>query len=330
MSASIPPLPPQPPPAPAWRDRSRALVGYGWLLIVSGSLCLLFVLLTTAIVLLAPPTAGAPAAGRALVFNAVFYTAVGVALIVLGVGSIRARRWARSLALVVAWCWFALGLCSLLLLAIMLPRVFAASAVPSSAFTCGIVLVVGGVGVLMVALPLLLALFYRREDVRRTVEARDPSPSWTDALSPTMLAVFLALVVGGFAAFAAIPTSEAFPIFGVIVTGMTARLLVVAFGVLSFLLAWGTWRRSPLAWWGLVLLQVVALVNLFALRRVDMAEYMRLAGYPSDPRTTALQTELMKSDLFLGALLALWLAMSVFVWSLRGQFRSEPPRGQNA
>ena len=61
MSASIPTLPPQPPPPPAWRDRSRALVGYGWLLIVCGALCLLFVLLTSALVLLAPATSAAPA-----------------------------------------------------------------------------------------------------------------------------------------------------------------------------------------------------------------------------------------------------------------------------
>ena len=197
MSASIPPLPPQPPPPPAWRDRSRALVGYGWLLIVCGALCLLFVLLTSALVLLAPATSAAPAAGRALAVNAVVYGLLGAALITLGVGSIGARRWARAIVLVLAWCWLLTGIMTTLLLVFVLPGAFAASGMPGSTMTCGLVFVFAFDAVLLIALPLVLVLFYRRDDVRRTVEWRNPKPAWTDGLSPTLLAVFLAFLLGG-------------------------------------------------------------------------------------------------------------------------------------
>jgi hypothetical protein len=110
---------------------------------------------------------------------------------------------------------------------------------------------------------------------------------------------------------------------GAMLTGVPARAAVLAFGAASFALAWGVWKRSPAAWWGLLLFQVFGLVNLFTLRSLDMAEFTRASGYAQDPKAVEIQTRLFHSAGFYGVLTAVWIALMWFLWSVRGQFRGE-------
>src|SRR4051812_1317302 len=65
--------------------------------------------------------AGTPSSGG-LGPVVLIYGTLAIALVWLGIGSMMARRWARALLLVAAWNWLLVGLVSLAMMVIMLPR----------------------------------------------------------------------------------------------------------------------------------------------------------------------------------------------------------------
>ena len=315
--------------APSFRDRSRALIGYGWLLIVSGAACGLFALALGAVSGLAPEGSGAPPL-RTTAFNVLLYGALGVCFVVVGIGSIRARRWARSLALVVGWIWLATGALGIVAVALLLPLALSSAGAGAGSVGCAVGGAVLFLLVFLVALPLAVVLFYRREDVRLTAEWRNPTPDWSDRVTPTVLGVVVALAFGGVACLVSVPFLRAVPLLGAVVTGGSAALVLLAFAVISFVLAWGSWRQSPAAWWGLVALQVFSFVNFLTLRSLDMAAYMRQAGYPEEQVQQVGSLNILASPKTLWIALAASVALIGFLLAIRRHFRgpgsSQRPR----
>lgn len=255
------------PPLPPFRDRGRELAVYGWVLIAFGALCGLIALLLLAVLAVVPRSGVTPAVApdpRAALFNTVFYLLAGAALVALGIGSIRARRWARTLTLILAWVWLATGVLALLVMGFLLPTLLAGSLAGPSAsgmVTCVTLFSLLFVALFFVVLPLVLLLFYRREDVRQTIEARDPLPGWTDRVAPSILGIVLALGVGAAASILSVFGFRVVPIFSVVLTGWPATLVLLFFAAVSAGLAVAVYRRSSAGWWGLVLLQVLGLAN---------------------------------------------------------------------
>ena len=316
--------PPELAAAGSFRDRSRGLTGFGWLLIASGVGCGLLAVLLAAAARLAPAGSGAPPL-RTAAFNVFFYGALGVCFIFLGIGSIRARRWARALALVAGWCWLLTGVLALAAMAFILPQALSAAGLPPGSVGCALGVAALVFLLFLVALPLAVVLFYRREDVRRTTEWRNPSADWSDRVPPTVLGVVAALAFGGVVCLLSVPFLKAIPIFGSVLSGVPAALVLVAFCALSFVLAWGSWRQSPAAWWGLVALQVFGFVNFLTLRSLDTAAYMREAGYPDEQVRQAASMNILGSPSVLWVAAAASLALLGFLVAIRPQFR-----GQNA
>jgi hypothetical protein len=306
--------------APLFRDRSRALIGFGWLLIAAGAACGLFALALGALTGLAPEGSGAPPL-RTAAFNVFFYAALGACFVVVGIGSIRARRWARALALVVGWIWLATGALGVVAVTLILPSALSSAGAGAASVGCAVGGAVVFLLVFLVALPLVVVLFYRREDVRLTAEWRNPTPDWSDRVTPTVLGVVVALAFGGVACLVSVPFLRAVPLLGSVVTGAPAALVLLAFSVLSFLLAWGSWRQSPAAWWGLVALQVFSLVNFLTLRSLDMAAYMRQAGYPEDQVQQVGSLNILASPVTLWIAVAVSVALIGFLVAIRRHFR---------
>jgi uncharacterized membrane protein len=316
-------------PSPrALRDRSRALVAFGWILIVVGALCALMALLSASLVLLARAApGGAPVAfdPRMVLFNVVLYFSLAAAFVTLGIGSIRARRWALALTVVVAWVWLTFGVLGVLAMAVLVPKVFAAGAMaggtPPGMITCVLVILLLFAALFFIVLPTVVLLFYRREDVRQTVVTRNSDPDWTDRVPLPILGLVLALAFGGFASVLSVPVARAVPVFGAVLKGWPAALVLLFFGAISFLLALGVYRRSMAAWWGLVALQIVGLANIFTFGRLDMETLMRDMGYPPEQARIASQIDLFRNPWFLGLMAAAWLALMVFLLSIRKYFR---------
>lgn len=189
-------------------------------------------------------------AGNAVGGVATLVFAYGVAtahFVVAGIGSIRARRWARSLSAAVAALWLAGGLVATVSTVVVVPKI----APDASLVRIALIMLVA-----FVALPLALLLFYRREDVRITCERRDLKRRWTDRTPVPVLA--LVLVMAFAAAWLLVNLSTpVVPLFGTVLTGAPAALTLLAMAALCAVLAVQLYRLKESAWWTVVLLQVI-------------------------------------------------------------------------
>lgn len=311
-------------------NRSRALAIYGWVLIAAGAVCALVALLSTALLVLARSSPGGPPiVAGGVVFNVAFYLCLGAAFAAVGVGSIRARRWARALALILAWTWLAVGVLAFLAMALVLPGLLSmqSAGAPPGMLSCAMVFTLLFVAVFLILLPSLLILFYRREDVRRTVELRNPNPDWTDRVPVSILGIVVALAVGAVACVFSLVSVRALPIFGIILTGWAAAAVMLLFAAVSALLAVATFRRRKAAWWGLIAFQVLGLANILTFRNLDMEKLMRQMGYSADQARLSSGLNVVGSPAFLGLMAAAWVAMLVFLLVVRKHFGPESAPG---
>src|SRR6185369_5783408 len=93
---------PAPPPLPDFKDRRTGLLVFGILEILLGGLCLLLIgFMALGQAMLSRTSPGA-VNSQALVPAMVIYLGLAAIFVCLGVGSIRCRRWARALLLILA------------------------------------------------------------------------------------------------------------------------------------------------------------------------------------------------------------------------------------
>jgi hypothetical protein len=320
----------RPPPPAGFTDRSSWLVIGGALLIAAGGLAALLGLLSAAAPMLArgmPGQAGGPGRTPFLLMGVLFYEGLAALLIVLGVGSVRARRWALALIQIVLWTWLFTGILSVLFLALFIPSMPGSPvAAPAGMMPC-LILVALVMGGLLVVVPVVLLLIYRRPDVRRTVEARDPGPAWTDRLPLSLLGIVLALAVSAFFAVVSLFGIRAVPLLGIVIVGWPAKVVLLGIAALLAVLTVAVYRRSEAGWWGLILLQIFQLANLVTMRRLNMPSLLRQMGYPEEQVRVAGQFSLFDKPAFLILMAASWIALLLFLLAVRKHFRPASPAG---
>src|SRR5580704_13973204 len=109
QNPAIPPL--EAASLPAYNDRSTGLMIFGILTLLLGGLVGLLVPLMLFGQMMAAKAPNAPPANTSAILLAVaMYGCLAVALIWLGIGSIKARRWARALLLIFSWSWLVMGI----------------------------------------------------------------------------------------------------------------------------------------------------------------------------------------------------------------------------
>jgi hypothetical protein len=299
---AVAPIPPDADAPPPVRDRGTALALFGCLQIVLalGALFLLAAVIYSRRFL--PPEA---AKASPLAIQVVVWGGVAAVFLALGVGSIRARRWARILTLVVSGCWAVFGVLSGIALAIFLPGVFERMPTGGSArpvlFVMGSFLLVFGV-----LLPLAFLVFYARRDVAATCEARDGKPGFADRVP---LVVLVLTLLYGFTAVMTLATAffAVLPYPGGILTGPPAAAISVLSALLSAAVAWGIYGRRVWAWGTAVGLSAVGtLYGVLTYSRIDPDALYRAQGY--DPgRMHSGTPDLLRSPV-------IWIGM--FVWGL--------------
>ena len=194
-----------------------------------------------------------------VLFTVAFFTPLAVMFVWLGVGSIMARRWAQALSLVVGWLWLVLGLASLLGVILFLPAFSEVmrEASADSAVSEGQAAMIGGViktvmivfqSIFFVILPGTVVLFYRSKRVKATCDLRDSKVRWTDKCPLPVLALSVLLgfgayqsVVGGLSPF------RMLPLFGILVRGVPAGVLLVGFGLVLVYLTRRIYRLDVLS-----------------------------------------------------------------------------------
>jgi hypothetical protein len=326
----------QPSPDAGFTDRSSWLVLGGALLIAAGVVAALLGLLSAAAPMLArgmPGQAGDSGQAPFLWMGVLFYEGLAALLIVLGVGSLRARRWALALVQIVLWTWLFTGILSVLFVVLLVPSMVGPQVVGAQAgmMPC-LILVALVMGALLVVVPLVLLLVYRRQDVRRTVEVRDPGPAWTDRLPLSLLGIVLALAVSALFTVVSLFGIRAVPLLGIVIVGWPAKVVLLGIAALLAVLTVAVYRRSEAGWWGLILLQILQLANLVTMRGLNMPSLLRQMGYPEEQVRIAGQFSLFDKPAFLILMAAAWIALLLFLLAVRKYFRSgfavgAPPSG---
>ena len=229
-----------------YRDRRTALLIAGVLEILLGVGAWLIV----GLMIFAASMVTAQGAGSkgSMIPGIAVYGIAGLVFVMLGVGSIQARRWARALWLVVSSFWLIGGVLAAAVVALLMASVAGVESIL-------LIAILSFFAVFMIGLPASLLVFYRSPHVKATCEAAAPEPCWTDGCplpvlgaalwfaSMTLTLPWMGWLYGGL-----------YPFFGHFVRGAAGHGLWMVSGLLSGIATYGIYRRIHTLWLlGLVL-----------------------------------------------------------------------------
>lgn len=262
----------------SFKDRRGRLIAGGILQIIAG-VCCAFGLAVTALSLLIfndlADESNENLLNISLLFGLCLYTAAALWFIIMGLGSLSMRRWARALTLAVAWISLVGGTITLLGVAIFMPKMLQAMT-SAEDLPANMVYISSIIGILVSAFiyivyPGILVLLYSGKDVKRTCEVYNPLPCWTDRCPLPILAASLILCLHSFPLlYMVIPLQKSTP----------AALLLVPLAILVFLaLAWGFYRLYTPAWWCAILASPLLLgLAVFIYSRINYSEMFQSMG----------------------------------------------------
>jgi len=257
------------------------------------------------------------------------YVLLAVWFLWMGIGSIKARRWARALILVSSWVWLVVGIIGMVFGIIFMPNIYEQMAkngrIPAAMASVMTILLLGLLFVIYIVVPGALVLFYGSRHVKATCEQRDPQVRWTDRCPPPVLAVSLLFALGtcfmplmGFYGWA-------LPFFGTILTGPAGATVALVLMVVCAYVAWGSYHLKVPAWWAALLLVITWGVSAgITFSRVDLMDLYAKLNY------TAEQLEMMKTYMpnpsAMLVVFGLWgiVALSYLIY-IRKFFTPPPP-----
>jgi hypothetical protein len=272
---------------PEFKDRTVGLVVFGGVSVLIGLFCALLVPLMFVAAALAETNGGGGVNLRSAWSASAMNALMAVAFVWLGIGSVRARRWACELLLSLSWIWLLTGICALIIGIVVVPGVIAqlgtGSEIPPEMAALVIAVTFGVSGVIYVVLPGLFVLFYRSPSVAATCRVRHPDPQWIDRIPRRLLTLMVVWVLLAASVFVMPGYNYFFPLFGFVLTGAAGAFLWAIALAVCVALAVGTGRRTPWAWWGGVALTIAAtLSSILTVLRFDMTEIMALMTLPED------------------------------------------------
>jgi MFS family permease len=246
-------------PAPH-KNRRDWLIAFGIIEILVGC-AFLFMILGSAIAFLGPaaarmpPSAMSPRALLALV--GLQYGLMAAAFFTGGIGSIRCKNWARILMLVVSGLWLALGLISTLIMAFIIPTIMhrQSAKIPPGMQHAIMLGMFTAMLVLGVLLPAIFLFFYTRQSVKATCPAQKaaqgPTPAAGGTLAPGLPVPLV--ILGVWQALSALSVlailfMQLAIVFGVVLRGAAAALVLLAFSALSGYAAWATFHQKLIGW----------------------------------------------------------------------------------
>lgn len=274
----------------SFKDRSTALVVLGVALIVLGLMSGGMAALAVLGQFLAAASGAVQPMGS-IAMSLLFYGGGAICLIVLGIGSIQARRWARAITLVGMWMTLVIGVLTLLFVPIILsdlsipipPGTETPGALQMQIMKAAMIAVVCTMLVFQVLLPIPFILVYGSVHTKATCERRNPAPSWTDACPLPMLAVVLLCLYGAASTAVMAASMPVLPWLDRIVTGLPAVAGLTVITVVMLALALGFYRLRPEAWWAaLFLLLVGAGVGGYTVYQMDMVALFEAMGMPPE------------------------------------------------
>jgi len=237
-----------------FKDRNGMLSFFGVLFLMMGLLSLLVFLVAIVSVSVMPDTVqqSQPESMSSVFVGLAMYLVAAAVFITLGIGSIKTTRWARSLTLLLSWITFITGIYVLVFIIFwgsgMFEQIGSNAQNANVAFFAKVLLYTFTIFFLII-LPGIFILFYRREDVIKTVEKYDLKERWTDSRPLPILALCFLFVYAFFTPFFYIAYGFVAPFFGVFLTGLPAAIILFANSAVSLYLALEIYRMKGQAWY---------------------------------------------------------------------------------
>ena len=323
MSSAV--LPPAAPPP--FKNRRGWLTAFGIAEILIGCVIVLFLGLAVFAMRQVPANASAPAPdARAIAMMAVFYVVLAFAFVIIGIGSIQARRWARVAMLIVGWTWLIIGIISTVALALLLPMIMsnaqqqATTPMPAGFDTIFRVVMMVFLGLFFILLPLVFVLFYSSKNVRLTCESASGAPSTrTKPVAVWVATIWFAL---GGVGYIFVFLRPVFPLMGVVLRGWSAVVTAIAIEIFHIWLSWNLYRQRALAWKVAIGWLIFGWISLLVTEtRFGLEGMYRVMGY-SDAEI-ALILRFAKYGLGIGAVGA--VAFLIFLLATRKHFMPDTP-----
>jgi len=309
---------------PVFVDRSTGLIVFGILEIVFGGLSALVALL----MLLAMVVAGAfdpgdtpPMFTGTMIPGLLFYVVLSVWFITMGIGSLKARRWARALLVVSSWLWLIGGVGGLIGMLLVMPGMYEqmgeAGDIPQGVVVFMKYAMTGFAAIFGVLLPSVLLLFYGSKNVKATCEARDHKVRWTDRCPLPVLAVSLWLYFMAASMLSTGLYGWAIPFFGHIVTGLAGAAVAIVTALIFGYSGWGTYRLHAKAWWvAFVVCILSAVSSVLTFSRVSLVDFWAGMNLPAEQLEMMKGLDFMQSPLFVlygGAWFAVCIGYLLYV-----------------
>ncbi len=175
--------------------------------------------------------------------------------IVMGIGTIKLRSWARNLMLIFSWAGVAVGIVSFIFTLIIVPKLVGIT--PGMAGIMGsaavaLIRIVSGLMIFtaFILIPGLIALLYSLKSVKRTFRLADPAENVTDRVPLPVLAVTIFMWLSTLSCLIGTLTGMRFPLFGTILPGPASRAVWFVFAALSFYLGFISYQRNKWGWAG--------------------------------------------------------------------------------
>ena len=299
------------PAPPGYKDRRGWLIAFGIVEILIGCFFILMAAVMAFGISSMPHTSQQVPFALLYVVSLMYLGTAGL-FVAIGIGSIRAKNWARITTLVVSWFWLVTGVFSVLMLALMLPIILhqqqtimaqqpGSRPLPENFEHVIMVSMVALEAVTMVLVPLIFIVFYSSKNVKATCLAGSrfayqgagsvsipaaqvpsalpvPPPGRSYPVPILILVIWFALGALSCAVTAIwIPVAA---VMGHVVHGGYAHALLGAYALVSAYCAWGFFRRKIEAWWAAVawygFSSISAAISSF---RVDPLAIQRQAGF---------------------------------------------------
>jgi len=224
--------------------KRTGLTLFGILWILVGLFLGLMAVFVVVSIVAAPPTSGGPPA-KMMIPAVLMYAVAGAVFIALGVGSIMAKRWARSLILALSWMWLVIGVLTAASMFFVLPKMFGTLPPEQAAakpFIIGCAAIM--IFIFFLLLPGGAILFYRNPKVKAAVEAFDPVPRWTD--QPMPLLIFAIWMLAGAACLFIVSFMyTSFPLGPWMLRGVSVYALMFAMCAVMLFIGLGALKRKP-------------------------------------------------------------------------------------
>ena len=308
-------------PAPAFRNRQAGLIFFGIVEILFGLGAGAIALLVAATWFVPRPEIASAMPPQSVAGAIPIYIVFSVVFLILGIGSMMARRWARAVTLALSWMWLITGILTSVAMVAMSGKLLQSMPPGQGAQSFVIGCMVVFLGLFGIVVPLIFILFYRSPNVRATVESIDRVPRWTDPIAIPVLVFALWMLLGGVSMLVWSFVYPSIPIGSWIVARPASTLVMLLFAALSIFIAVGSMRLQLSAWWTAMAMVLFGLgYSLLLLPRSNLVKWFESSGMAADARSVDLVRSLYSGPWFWIWMGVLWIGYLAFLLYIRRFF----------